>query len=157
MKLWIIYSFLTCLLSSIVILSFKYLDVVLNNEEEVKILIYLGFIIAAIVGICLIMYDKPKNVKSINNIVNNSFTNNRLLILILLFMGILLVGIKMSHFYAMTYSNNPGLPLIIVNMNVILVLALSLLIFRMVLNWKVILGIILAVCGISTVIYFSDE
>ena len=45
MKIWIIYSFLTCLLSSIVILSFKYLDVVLNNEEEVKILIYLGFII----------------------------------------------------------------------------------------------------------------
>ena len=157
MKIWIIYSFLTCLLSSIVILSFKYLDVVLNNEEEVKILIYLGFIIAAIVGVCLIMYDKPKNMKSINNIVNNSFTNNRLLILMLLFMGILLIGIKMSHFYAMTYSNNPGLPLIIVNMNVILVLALSLLIFRMVLNWKVVLGIILAISGISTVIYFSDE
>lgn len=157
MKLWIIYSFLTCLFTSIVVLSFKYLDVVLNNEEEIKILIYLGFIIAAIVGVCLIMYDKPKNMKSINNIVNNSFTNNRLLLLILFFMAILLIGIKMAHFYAMTYSNNPGLPLIIVNMNVILVLAISLLIFRMVLNWKVIAGIILAVCGISTVIYFSDE
>ena len=70
-------------------------------------------------------------------------------------LGILLVLNFIIQALAHAKSSKVGLPLIIINMNIILVLLVSIILYKQSINWKTIVGILLAVLGLSIVIYYK--
>ena len=156
MKLWLMYSCLTLLFTSIFIICVKYVHKQLDNPNDVKIFVYFGFILAGVISLIMLLKDQKKTTQNINNIKNNN-VSNKLLLFLLLIVGVLLIVSYAVHTIAMTHCDNPGLPLVIINMNVILVLIISIFLFRSILNWKVIAGIVMALVGISLVLIYNDE
>ena len=156
MKSWLIYSFITLFISTILVLSFKYVDIFLDNPEEIKLFIYLAFIIAGIVAFISLLLDRKRTRKNINNIINNK-TDNKLLVFLVIGLALLLIGSNIFYLKAMSNTNNPSIPVIIINMNIILVLGLSLILFNSRINWNAVLGVFIAIFGVSMVVYNNNE
>ena len=154
METWIYYSILALLFTSTTILTLNYLGRILNGTEEVRIFMYCAFIVAGLVSFLLLLVDKKKTIRNANNIIKNK-TNNYIIIAALVGLGILLVINYNIQALAHAKSTKVGLPLIIINMNIILVLLMSLILYRQTINWKAGLGIILSIIGLSMVIYFK--
>ena len=153
MQDWIIYSLLALIFSSTIILSVKYLGSILSNKDEVVSIVYIAFIIAGIISLIFIINDK-KTKHNLNNIVKNK-TSNSLLLLFVIILGILIILNYTTQFSAHSLCKISGLPLVIINMNIVLVLFISYFLFSETINWKVILGIMLSLCGLSLVILNS--
>lgn len=154
MESWIFYSILALLFTSTTILGFNYLGRILNGTEEVRIFIYCAFIVAGLVSFLLLLIDKKKTISNANNIIQNK-TSNYVIFAGLVGLGILLVINYNIQALAHAKSSKVGLPLIIINMNIVLVLLMSLVLYHQTINWKAGLGILLSVIGLSMVIYFK--
>jgi drug/metabolite transporter (DMT)-like permease len=154
MESWIYYSFLALLFTSITILSLNYLGRILNGYEEIRMFIYCTFVIAGLLSFVLLLADKQKTIINANNIIQNK-TNNYFILCVLLGLGILLVINFNIQALAHTNSTKVGFPLLIINMNIILVLLMSLILYRQTINLKAGIGVILSIIGLSMVIYFK--
>lgn len=154
MESWIFYSILALLITSTLILGLNYLGRILNGNDEIRIFMYCAFIVAGLVSFLLLLIDKKKTLSNANNIIQNK-TSNYVILAILVGFGILVIMNYNMQALAHAKSSKVGLPLIIINMNIILVLLMSLLFYRQTINWKAGLGILLSVIGLSMVIYFK--
>ena len=154
MESWIYYSILALLLTSTTIIGLNYLGKILDGTEEVRIFMYCAFIVAGLVSFLLLIIDKKKTINNANNIIRNK-TSNYVMLAGLVGLGILLVVNYNIQALAHAKSSKVGLPLIIINMNIVLVLLMSIVLYRQTINWKAGLGIFLSVIGLSMVIYFK--
>lgn len=153
MEVWIYYSVLALLITSLNILGLNSVGRILNNVEEIQLFMYCAFIVAGFVSFLLLFFGKKTKLNA-NNIIKNK-TNNYLILAGILGLGILLVLNFIIQALAHAKSSKVGLPLIIINMNIILVLLVSIILYKQTFNWKAIVGILLAVLGLSMVIYFK--
>lgn len=154
MEDWLIYSILVLIITAFLTLIIKYLKGVLDNIEEIKLFICISLIMAGIFSLIYLVYNNNFYMKHLKNIKDNK-TDNNILIFILILFGLLLLLNFLFQGLAHTKCKIPGLPLIIFNMNIIIVLLISKILFDIKINRKIILGIILALIGISIVIINS--
>ena len=154
MEPWIYYSILALVLTTTTILGLNYLGRILNGPHEMLFFMYCAFIVAGLIAFMLMIFDKKRAITNANNIAHNK-TSNYLILAILIGMGALILFSLRSQFLAHANSSKVGFPLIIINMNVVLVLLLSLLIYRQTINWKAGLGVVLSIIGLSLVVYFK--
>lgn len=151
---WLIYSIFVLIITAFLTLIIKYLGTILNNFEEIKLFICISLIIAGIFSLIYLVYNNNFYMKHLKNIKENK-TDNNILIFILIIFGLLLLLNFIFQGLAHNKCKIPGLPLIIVNMNIIIVLLISSILFDIKINRKIILGIIVALIGLSIVIVNS--
>lgn len=150
MEEWILYSSVALCISTLIIFFLRYLGIILDSTEEVNIFVLTAFVIAGFISLIFLLNNKNTS-RNFNNIINNK-TNNGILLFILLIFSVFLLLNFMSQSLAHNKCKVTGLPQVIINMNLVLVILISVLLFNTELNWKMILGIILSVMGLSLVI-----
>ena len=148
MEEWILYSILVLLITSFLVLIMKYLGTQINlNEDEIESIICCSFIISGLLAFLYLLIKKRENILSI---INNP--NHNILLIIIILFGLLLLLNFIFQGKAHNKCKIGGLPLIIINMNIITVLLISTFLYNTNINYKTILGIFLAISGLSLVI-----
>ena len=154
MELWLYYSIFALILTSITILSLNFLGKILNGTDEIRLFMMCSFIVAGLVSLILLMIDRKNTVSNANNIIKNK-TSNITIASILIGFGILLVYNFNYQALAYNHSKKLAFPQLIINMNMVVVILVSLLFLNQTLNWQALIGILLTIIGLTIVIYFK--
>ena len=154
MEDWLIYSILVLIITSFLALIIKYLGVFLDNIEEIKLFIFISLIFTGLFSFIYLLCNNKFYKKHFENIINNKINNIFLISILIIFSILLLLNIIFQG-KARNLCKITGLPQLIINTNIILILILSIFLFNIKINWKIILGIILAFIGLSIVIINS--
>lgn len=145
MEEWIFYSIFALFISSSIIIIMKYLGTQINSDE-IKSFLCLSLVITGIISFFYLLTHK----KNIYNIIKKK--NHSLLILLAFIFAILLLFNYITQIEAHNKCKIGGLPLIIINLNIIIVILISSFLYNTQLNFNSILGIFLIISGLSLVI-----
>ena len=147
MEEWLFYSILVCIITSFTAIALKYLGNHFENIDDIKLFMCLSLILTGIISfIYLICYYRNKNI-ILKNLINEKIKISLLIIISLL--------IFLSYLFQCTARNLckiPGYPQLIINLNIILVLFLSIIFFNKELNSSVFLGILITIIGLSIIL-----
>ena len=141
--LWLIFSIFALIVSSLHMIFYKLLT---KSNIPNDICISLVFIISGILSLIYLFFNRDR--LKINECKLNINKLCAGAIIILLFNFFLLKSID--------FSPKTSYPLLIINLNIILTAILSYFIFKEKISYKVFLGILLTVIGLSIVIYYSQ-
>ena len=147
--LWAYLSVCELFITSFSLVLTKYLT---STQFDFKILLAIIYMLVGVAGICYLL--SQRNSKEFKNV----FKNAGLFIVVLL-----LVSASFRIFgsfviaKALKIAPNIGYCHLIVNLNVVLTLLAGYFLFKQKINSKTFIGIIIALCGIGIVIYYSNE
>ena len=147
MNNWIIVSFITTFITAISSISLKIIDM---SKYDNYFFFALSFIIMGLISFFYLIIYKDYYKISISNCDNN------LLLFVTLF-AILLIFNNIFIQYAFKISPNIGYSHIIINLNIIISLIFGYLLFKQKIDVKCLLGIFIALIGISILIYYSNN
>lgn len=143
MESWLIYAILTCIVTSLSVIGMKYIT---NSSTDIISCIMIVYVLVGLLALLYLLFFKRN---CINDLKNNFYP--------IIILGIL--GILTGVFIMKSFENNninPGYIQLIVNTNVILTLILSYFIFNIKMNYKTVLGSIIAIIGIFIVVNNSN-
>lgn len=143
---WILLALLSMFISGLGIIFLKYISL---TKYDTNFFLLLTGIFIGIICTLIIFFNKNKFVKHINNCDN-------FLLFLLIFFSIALILNNYVMFNAIRISPNIGYTHTIINLNVILSLIAGYLLFKQKINYKVLIGIIVALIGF-TIIGFNSN
>lgn len=146
-NLWVILSFIVMFSTSFSLILLKLLT---NTKLDVKILLTFSYIISALIGSIYILFNKAIFTHTISNM---SFY----IVLLIFFFAFFHICSQGFMSNAIKLSPNVSYCHLIVNLNVIITLIASYLLFKQKFNIKSFIGIIIAIIGTSIVIYYSNN
>ena len=147
MNNWIIVSFITTFITALSSISLKIIDA---SKYDNYFFLALSFIIMGLISFFYLIIYKDYYKISISNCDNN------LLLFVTLF-AILIILTNIFIQYSFKISPNIGYSHIIINLNVIISLIFGYLLFKQKINIQCLLGIFIALIGISILIYYSNN
>lgn len=141
--LWLIFSILALIASSLHMIFYKFLS---KSNIPNDICISLVFILSGILSFIYLFFNR--NRIKINECKLNINKLSAGALIILFFNFFLLKSID--------YSPKTSYPLLVINLNIILTAIMSYFIFKEKISYKAFIGILLTVIGLSIVIYYSQ-
>ena len=147
MNNWIIVSFIATFITAVSSISLKIIDI---SKYDNYFFLALSFIIMGLISFFYLIIYKDYYKISISNCDNNLLLFVTLFAIILIFNNIFIQ-------YAFKISPNIGYSHIIINLNVIISLIFGYLLFKQKINIQCLLGIFIALIGISILIYYSNN
>ena len=144
--IWIFLCLIAMILAEIHPAFYKQLN---KNIKELPIVIAFIFLLT---GIFSLLY-LTLNFKSAINYTKNNFTNFKYILALSLI--ILIFNLCIS--YALKFSPNICICLLIINLNIFIAMGIDYLFFKHKFNIQTIIGFIIAVVGLSISIYFSNK
>tara|TARA_B100000035_G_scaffold314279_1_gene330127 strand:+ start:5024 stop:5476 length:453 start_codon:yes stop_codon:yes gene_type:complete len=146
---WALFAFLAMLVSSLHTITHKYLTIYNNNFNNISVAFI--FIFTGLFSLLYLIY----NYKQVNEVITNKNSNTIILLSIILAFIILCYNFCISN----SLINAPNISYchLIVNLNVVLSLLASYLLFKQKINTKTFIGIIIALFGVGIVVYHSNE
>tara|TARA_B100001175_G_scaffold91860_1_gene77624 strand:+ start:5645 stop:6100 length:456 start_codon:yes stop_codon:yes gene_type:complete len=148
-NLWIFYSFIAMFFITIHSIIHKYILIYNNNNADISLAI--TFLFTGIISLIYLSFYKEK----IKNILKDK--NSNIIICLSIFLALIILSINMAVSKAFSFSSNISYCNLIINLNIILVLLFSYILFKERLNKQTMLGILLSLIGLSIVIYYSKE
>tara|TARA_Y100000389_G_scaffold78364_2_gene75211 strand:+ start:3531 stop:3980 length:450 start_codon:yes stop_codon:yes gene_type:complete len=145
--LWIYYSFFATFITATAVIFMKYIS---NSKCHVRTLTFLTFIITSFMVLIYIPFDKTV----INDIKKNIQFKDYLLLILFSFVSMIA---KLIQLYVFKITPNIGITNLIINANVIVTLLASYLLFKQFINYKSLIGILIAMIGLSITIYYSNN
>jgi len=146
-NLWIYLSCLTMISTSITLIVLKLLN---NTKHSIGILLSLGYIFSAILGIIYICINKK-------DISYTSLHLSPYIILLVFLFPLLHILSQIFMSNAINLSPNISYCHLIVNLNIIITLIASYFLFKQKLNYMTFIGILISLIGVSIVIKYSNE
>lgn len=147
MEEWLVYSIIVCIITSFIAISLKYLGNYFNNVNEIRLFMCISLIITGIISFIYLIYFVSNKNKFFKNIVNK-----KIKIIILLFISLLIFLNFLFQCNARVLCKVPGYPQLVINLNIILILLLSIIFFNKELNLRICLGIIITIIGLSIIL-----
>ena len=147
MEEWLIYSILVCILTSFAAIAIKYLGNYFNNVDEIRLCMCVILIMTGIISFIYLLYFFSNKDKVFKNIVKE-----KMKILLPILISLLIFLSYLFQCNARALCKVPGYPQLIINLNIIIILFLSIFFFNKELNWRIFLGIIITIIGLSIII-----
>ncbi len=151
--LWAYLALIACLFTSISIINFKYISILLEHKSDLILnALAIGIVIGGIIALIYLLL----NIKTTKKLINLSFSNHKIYWSIFL-IGIFMIISRVNMISSINYSPNPALSNIIINMNVIFTLILSFILLGLKINYKSLFGIFICLIGILVVVFSSNN
>ena len=144
-NLWIYLSIICCIITASSVITMKYIS---YTKCELKNIIMLTFLLASIIILIYIPFDK----NFITDIKNNFSIKDFFLII---FLTILLILSRLFQVYTFKITPNIGYSHLIINANIIITLIASYLLFNQKINYKSFIGIFITLFGLIITIKYS--
>ena len=145
-NLWIYLCIIAMIVAGIHPSFYKLLN---KNIYELPIVISLIFCITGLISFLYICF----NYKSVINYISNNDSKLKYILVL----AIIIIIFNLSISYAIKFSPNICMCLLIVNLNIFIALLIDYLFFKYKFNIQTILGFIIAVIGLSISIYYSKK
>ena len=145
--LWIYFSFFATFITATAVIFMKYLT---DSKCHIRTLTFLTFIITSFMVLIYIPFDTTV----INDIKKNIQFKDYLLLILFSFV---MIANRLIQLYVFKITPNIGITNLIINANVIVSLLASYLLFKQFINYKSLIGIFIAMFGLSITIYYSNN
>ena len=143
---WIILSIIGTIITSI---SLIFIKIVSDSKYDNDLILASTFCIMGLLSLLYIIFNKRKDIFF-------KECNHKILLFILVFAIILLTS-KIVVSQAIKYTPNVSYVHMIINLNIILTVIMGYYIFKQTINIKCFIGILLALLGISIVIFNREK
>lgn len=144
---WIALAFLATLITAIGTISLKIID---NSKYDNSIFLALTFIFMGIFSFFYLVSNNKIKTKLLTSC-------DRHLIFFVILFAILLILNNIVMQYAFKITPNIGYSHIIINLNVIITLIAAYYLFKQKLDFRCLIGIIIALIGIFIIAYYSNK
>ena len=146
-KFWIYLSFFVAFITSVSVITMKYLT---NSKCNITTLLYITYLFIGLLSFLYLPFDKI-----IINDIKKNFTKKDLYIIV--FYCFVLVINRLSQLYLFKKTPNVGISHLIINTNVVFTLFISYILFKQNINYKSLVGVIIIIIGLIITIYYSNN
>ena len=145
---WIFFALIAMLLSSLHTVCLKFVK---KDNNYIDIGLAFIFLFVGLFSLVYIML----NLKNLTMFFNQKHSKD--IIYLSLFIAFTIIGFNTSLLFSLNETPKTSYCLLIINLNIILTLLLSYYLFKEKMNYKSLIGILIALIGLSIVIYYSNE